>query len=738
MTKVFLLNKRVFRFSRISRKEMFSQRFSPTTGKMEWVVEDEDYDMRDEIARSAYTDMLHDDERNKKYYQATIQAVKNLKVSRKKVHMLDIGTGTGLLAMMAVQSGADRATACEAFKPIASVASDIVKKNGFGDKISVVGKRSTKLELEKDVGSPVKANLLVTELWDTELIGEGALPTLRDACNRLLEPGFVSVPAAASVYVQVFGSEALWNMHQLNPKHISENQDLILPTEMEQCRGTASAFDLHVDELSDKEINILSAPVPVLRFDFCKNSASTKSDCINKVSIPDTKDKSDSESCYSVQASVEHSGIAHGVVMWWTLDMDVDGEITLTTAPRWAHPDGDNRQWRDHWMQAVYFLKRPLLIQAGDKVKIQCCHDDYSIWFDVTPQNRIATTVNRPLCTCGAHVTWSRHRFAMLNDRQRTRAFRQALKQLVAEGNLRCLSINDGSLLPLLAAEAGFDKVIAVESSVLYQKFLRKLIDSNGLGQTIEVQDKEAANLQAKDLSTDQVDVILGEPFFTSALFPWHNLYFWYAASSVAQITRPGVKILPRGATLKALAVEFEDLWKFHAPVNTVEGFDVTLFDKLIEGSKLKNEGINNEKSHGIALEPHHVWEYPCRALTQDSTIMTFDFTKNVPAEKIKTEGDIKILSSGTLHGIVIWMEFHLTDDITVTTGLQKNQEVNGKSQPKLHWVRHTKQGVYFIQSPPRIEDEALIKENIPRVRYSVSFEPATGEIDFDFQLCAS
>lgn len=34
---------------------------------------------------------------------------------------------------------------------------------------------------------PSRANLLVTELWDTELIGEGALPTLRDACSRLLE-----------------------------------------------------------------------------------------------------------------------------------------------------------------------------------------------------------------------------------------------------------------------------------------------------------------------------------------------------------------------------------------------------------------------------------------------------------------------------------------------------------------------------------------------------------------------
>ena len=51
-----------------------------------------------------------------------------------------------------------------------------------------------------------------------------------------------------------------------------------------------------------------------------------------------------------------------------------------------------------------------------------------------------------------------------------------------------------------------------------------------------------------------QVDVILGEPFFTSGLFPWHNLYFWYAAVSAAKMNRPGVKIVPQGATLKAMA----------------------------------------------------------------------------------------------------------------------------------------------------------------------------------------
>lgn len=34
------------------------------------------------------------------------------------------------------------------------------------------------------------------------------------------------------------------------------------------------------------------------------------------------------------------SGKAHAILMWWTLDMDMAGEIVLSCAPPWAHPEG--------------------------------------------------------------------------------------------------------------------------------------------------------------------------------------------------------------------------------------------------------------------------------------------------------------------------------------------------------------------------------------------------------------
>ena len=57
---------RSFSTNNVLLKEMnhlFVQKINPTLAKMEWIPQDENYDYHQEIARSAFADMLHDSER---------------------------------------------------------------------------------------------------------------------------------------------------------------------------------------------------------------------------------------------------------------------------------------------------------------------------------------------------------------------------------------------------------------------------------------------------------------------------------------------------------------------------------------------------------------------------------------------------------------------------------------------------------------------------------------------------
>ena len=45
------------------KRKVFVQNVNPTLGTLDWEVKDEDYDYTQEVARSAYADMLHDDHR---------------------------------------------------------------------------------------------------------------------------------------------------------------------------------------------------------------------------------------------------------------------------------------------------------------------------------------------------------------------------------------------------------------------------------------------------------------------------------------------------------------------------------------------------------------------------------------------------------------------------------------------------------------------------------------------------
>ncbi|XP_049478870.1 protein arginine N-methyltransferase 7 isoform X6 [Panthera uncia] len=605
--------------------KVFCGRANPTTGSVEWLEEDEHYDYHQEIARSSYADMLHDKDRNIKYYQGIRAAVSRVKDRGQKALVLDIGTGTGLLSMMAVTAGADYCYAIEVFKPMADAAVKIVEKNGFSDKIKIINKHSTEVTMGPDGDMPCRANILITELFDTELIGEGALPSYEHAHRHLVQENCEAVPHRATVYAQLVESRRMWSWNKLFPipVHTSCGEQVIVPPlELERCPGAPSVYDIQLNQVSSADFTVLSDVLPMFSVDFSKQVSS-------------------SAACHSRQFEPVASGRAQVVLSWWDIEMDPEGKIKCSMAPFWAHSDPEELQWRDHWMQCVYFLPQEEPVVQGSSIYLVAHHDDYCVWYSLqrtSPEKDRRVYPARPVCDCQAHLLWNRPRFGEINDQDRTDQYIQALRT-----------------------------VFTVESSAASYRLMKKIFKANHLEDKINIIEKRPELLTSADLEGKKISLLLGEPFFTTSLLPWHNLYFWYVRTAVDQHLGPGAVVMPQTASLHAVVVEFRDLWRIRSPCGDCEGFDVHIMDDMIKHALDFRESKE--------AEPHPLWEYPCRCLSEPQQILTFDFRQPVPPHLIHAEGSIELRRPGRSHGAVLWMEYHLTPDNTVNTGLLKSVE---------------------------------------------------------------
>ncbi|XP_078400210.1 protein arginine N-methyltransferase 7 isoform X1 [Cetorhinus maximus] len=685
----------------------FCGRANPTTGAIEWEEEDEDYDYHQEIARSSYADMLHDKDRNEKYHSGVRAAVCRVKERGQRAIVLDIGTGTGLLSMMAVRAGADYCYAIEVFKPMADVARKIVDKNGFGNKIKIINKHSTEVTVGPDGDMSCRANILVTELFDTELIGEGALPSYEHAHKYLVQEECEAVPHRATVYTQLVESEHMWAWNKVLPIHIQleggkGERVIVPPRDMQMCAGSPCVYDIQLNQVNRNHFTTLTEAIEIFRVDFSKAVSS----------LP---------ARHTVQTRATTSGLAQVALSWWDIDMDPEGDIKCTMAPYWAHPTPGNIQWRDHWMQCVYFLPKELPVHEGECLHISAMHDDYSLWYKLEHNSDECDTdvlSERPLCSCQAHLMCNRQRFGELNDQQRNEAYIKALKTVVRPDSV-CVTISDGSLLSLFAHFLGAAQVYSLEISAMSRRVMEKILAANKLTGKVIVSEKRPEQLTPVDLDNKQVSVLIGEPFFTTSLLPWHNLYFWYARTYLAKLLRNEFTVLPQSAKLLAMAVEFENLWRIRAPCGVCEGFNVSLMDEMIQNS------LNFRECQ--EAEPHPLWEYPCRALSDPCQILSFDFRQEVPEQPVYCTGSMKLLRSGTCHGVVLWMDYCLTNDISISTGLTRPYSNMGDC----NWNPHCKQGVYFLSS---VTNPKTSTDGLNSVAYSVTFHPETGELGMDFK----
>lgn len=152
--------------------------------------------------------MLDDLDRVRAYTDALRQVVTPDSV------VLDLGTGTGVLAIAAARAGARRVYAVEA-GGIAAVAEEMFRLNGVADRVTLVHGWSTRISL------PERADVLVGEIIGNDPFCEGVLEAYADARARLLRPGAAILPQRVRLYAVPVTLPAEHRAPAVSPEHVS-------------------------------------------------------------------------------------------------------------------------------------------------------------------------------------------------------------------------------------------------------------------------------------------------------------------------------------------------------------------------------------------------------------------------------------------------------------------------------------------------------------------------------------
>ena len=282
--------------------------------------------------------MLGDEARNAAYDAAIRRAVKPGAL------VLDIGTGSGLLAMMAVRAGAGHVFACEAEPALAAKAREIVRANGMDDRITIIPKRSLDLRVGQDL--PRRVDVLISEIVDEVLLGEGIVRTLGHALSELVAEGAAAVPRTGVIYAMLVDSPAL---HQREHVRYAAGFDVSLFNEF-------SRYSCSAAELDRFDYHPLSRPIEVFRFDFTRPGIVAES--------------------RSLRLPITARGTGHALVTWF--DLLLDDQHAVSSSPR--SPSS-------HWTQVVHVCGNPPVVEVGDAVSVQASHDTHDLCFLLTSES---------------------------------------------------------------------------------------------------------------------------------------------------------------------------------------------------------------------------------------------------------------------------------------------------------------------------------------------------------------
>jgi SAM-dependent methyltransferase len=286
--------------------------------------------------------MLADSARNRAYAEAIAAKVRPGDV------VLDIGCGAGLTAMLAARAGAKHVYTCEQQPLIAQAATRVIADNGLSDRITVIPKWSHDIAVGTDI--PERADVVISEIVDTVLLGEGALATLTHAMSALAKPDARAVPEWGTLKAQLVESSGL--LDQWRPQE-AEGFDL------SAFHRFARVAQLTPGEFAACGLRPLGPAAELFRFDFTRpdlTPARTATDLM----------------CAA-------AGTVHAVL--------VSFEMQLAPGIRVANGMDSG----GHWGRTAFLLDQAQAAAPGDRLAVTAQHDT----------SHLSVAANGPLIPAG-------------------------------------------------------------------------------------------------------------------------------------------------------------------------------------------------------------------------------------------------------------------------------------------------------------------------------------------------
>lgn len=265
-----------------------------------------------------YGGMLKDELRMNAYEEAIKRTVQPGSV------VLDIGTGTGIHALMAARTGARHVYAIEPADAI-HVARNLARVNGLEDRITFIQDMSIRVTL------PEKADVLISDLHGTLPWFGKHIPTMADARERLLTNQAVILPAKDTVHVVVVEAPKLYSSFSepWEDRPFGFEMDTIarlLTNSFARGRVDRDAFLSPVQTIT--EVDYYSVQDPDVDLSQCLR--------------------------------IDRPGLCHGLLFWF--DTQVHQDIRLTSAP--YEPEIS-------YGSAFFPLTRPVEVARGDRMELR-------------------------------------------------------------------------------------------------------------------------------------------------------------------------------------------------------------------------------------------------------------------------------------------------------------------------------------------------------------------------------